>query len=166
MNFELQMNRGPGASIWENFSSVYFKRNTVYRTRTITRTIRSNLEDGNIELSRYKWVIQFCRRALTFLIGTFNCDFHSFRIQKSCLSGYLSKQNDQNGWMSCESDCISSRATMKLICFKLIQSDNNSKNKFVFVSQLSFIKIMNWVKTAVKSSYLWNKSFFIISSYD
>lgn len=148
MNFELQMNRGPGASIWENFSSVYFKRNTVYRTRTRTKTIRSNLEDGKIKLSRCKWVIQL------------------FRIQKSCFSGYLSKKNYQNGWISCESDCISSRATMKLICFKLIQSDNNSKNKFVFVSQLSFIKIMNWVKTAVESSYLWNKSFFIISSYD
>ena len=160
MNFELQMNRGPGASIWENFSSVYFKRNTVYRTRTRTRTIRSNLEDGNIKLSRYKWVIQL------FIEERY---FHSLvhlRIQKSCFSGYLSKKNDQNGWISCESDCISSRATMKLICFKLIQSDNNSKNKFVFVSQLSFIKIMNWVKTAVESSYLWNKSFFIISSYD
>ena len=156
MNFELQMNRGPGASIWENFSSVYFKRNTVYRTRTRTRTIRSNLEDGNIKLSRYKWVIQFCRRASTFLIWTSNGYF----------SGYKSKRNNQKDWMSRELDCISSRATMKLICFKLIQSDNNSKNKFVFVSQLSFIKIMNWVKTAVKSSYLWNKSFFIISSYD
>ena len=39
---------------------------------------------------------------------------------------------------------------MKLTYFKAIQSDINSRNKFVFVSQLSFIKIMNRVKTTVE----------------